>query len=560
MKRIVSALIVAALLTSLAGCSSSETLTGTAKGFGGTVTVTVTREGDKITDVKVDAPNETAGIGDKAAAELPAKIVEANSTDVDVIAGATITSEAILYAVNNALDPETYPSTAENGEEEEKEPQQIAASDLYMGQGVVNTSRIGPGSDDTETPVYSFNQVYANALFDAEGRILTLNVDQLEVSTPNYDGASMPHFSGFPGQGGYNLDSDHDAKVDGKTEDTEENFTAEVASWQTKRERGADYVMGTGTWEEQMDKFEETFVGMTVDEVEDWFEKYCSDLNGRPLKDGSDKEEDKAKYDALTEEEKAMLADVTSTATMSLQDSHGDILSAIRKAYENRVALTDVKAASGFGFGLSTTARMGPGSDDTDTPVYSFNEVYATTLFDSEGKIAAIYVDQLEVSTPNYDGASMPHFSGFPGQGGYNLDSDHDAKVDGKTEDTEENFAAEIASWQTKRERGADYVMGTGTWEEQMDKFQQLFVGKTVDEVEEWFEKYCSDLNGRPLKDGSDKEEDKAKYDALTDEEKAMLADVTTAATMSLNDSHGDILAAIRDSLNNQVAIELTVE
>lgn len=43
---------------------------------------------------------------DKAAAELPAKIVEANSTDVDVIAGATITSEAILYAVNNALDPE----------------------------------------------------------------------------------------------------------------------------------------------------------------------------------------------------------------------------------------------------------------------------------------------------------------------------------------------------------------------------------------------------------------------------------------------------------------------
>ena len=85
-------------------------------------------------------------------------------------------------------------------------------------------------------------------------------------------------------------------------------------------------------------------------------------------------------------------------------------------------------------------------------------------------------------------------------------------------------------------------------------------MGKTVDEVEEWFEKYCSDLNGRPLKDGSDKEEDKAKYDALTEEEKAMLADVTASATMSLNDSHGDILAAIRDSLNNQVAIELTVE
>ena len=39
-----------------------------------------------------------------------------------------------------------------------------------------------------------------------------------------------------------------------------------------------------------------------------------------------------------------------------------------------------------------------------------------------------------------------------------------------------------------------------------------------------------------------------------------MLADVTSTATMSLQDSQGDILAAIRDSLNNQVAIELTVE
>lgn len=56
------------------------------------------------------------------------------------------------------------------------------------------------------------------------------------------------------------------------------------------------------------------------------------------------------------------------------------------------------------------------------------------------------------------------------------------------------------------------------------------------------------------------REEDKAKYDSLTDEEKAMLADMTSTATMSLQDSHGDILAAIRDSLNNQVAIELTVE
>ena len=30
-----------------------------------------------------------------------------------------------------------------------------------------------------------------------------------------------------------------------------------------------------GTWEDEMDIFEEAFKGMTVEEVEQWYEKYC---------------------------------------------------------------------------------------------------------------------------------------------------------------------------------------------------------------------------------------------------------------------------------------------
>ena len=153
----------------------------------------------------------------------------------------------------------------------------------------------------------------------------------------------------------------------------------------------------------------------------------------------------------------------------------------------------------------------------------------------------------------------MPHFSGFPGQGGYNWDIDHDGVVDGKTEDTVENFAAELAGWKTKRERGEEYRMGTGTWSDQMDIFEQLFVGMTVDEVEQWFAKYTSDRNGRPLNPATTNEQDLAKLAALTDEEKAMLADVVTGATMSLNDSHGNIIGAIRKSFENRVKIDLTV-
>ena len=536
--------------------SAGGALTGTADGFMGPITVSVTMDGDTITAVEVVSNSETPEIAGAALEQIPAAIVAANSPDVDVVSGATYTSNGIINAVKNAISgtsPEPEPEAT-------PEPTQAAqtAAEAYQGFGLSNTVRMGPGSDDTGTPVYSINQVFANVVFDGEGKILSIYVDQLEYATPNYDGASMPHFSGWPGQGGYNNDSNHDAVVDGTTPDTEEQFTEEVAGWVTKRDRGETYVMGTGTWSEQMDAFQKLFVGKTVDEVEEWFAKYCSDANGRPLKESSSGEGDAEKYAALTDDEKAMLADVTSSATMSLNDSHGDILSAIRKAYENRVPL-GAMTATGMGLGLSNTVRMVPGSDDTGTPVYSINQVFANTLFDSEGRIVAIYVDQLEYATPNYDGAEMPHFSGWPGQGGYNNDSNHDAVVDGTTPDTEEQFTEEVAGWVTKRDRGETYVMGTGTWSEQMDAFQKLFVGKTVDEVEEWFAKYCSDANGRPLKESSSGEGDAEKYAALTDEEKAMLADITSSATMSLNDSHGDILSAIRASFDNMVPVDLTL-
>ncbi len=555
MRKWISLLLCLGLVMGLmTGALASETKTGKATGFGGELTVEVTTDNGTITAVTIVNHNETAGIGTPALEQLPEMIVAAGSAAVDAIAGATVSSEAVRAAVLNALDPAANPYSPPA--KEEAVPVEIEASDAYLGFGLVNSGRIGPGADDTETPVYSLNQVFAQVLFDADGKILLCNVDQLEVATPNYDGAGMPHFSGFPGQGGYNLWDDEAQKVNGKTQDTDENFLAETASWQTKRQRGDSYVMGVGTWASQMDAFQRIFAGKTVDEVYAWFGAYCSDANGRPLTEKSSKEGDAEKYAALTDEEKSMLADATSGATMSLNDSHGDILGALKAAYENRrpVTLEDV---TGMGLGLSTSGRIGPGKDDAETQVYSLNEIFATTLLDGEGKIKTLFVDQLEVATPNYDGAGMPHFSGFPGQGGYNLWDDEAQKVNGKTEDTEDTFLTEIASWQTKRQRGESYVMGTGTWAGQMDAFQTLFAGKTADEISAWFDAYCSDANGRPLTEKSDKEGDAEKYAALSDEEKVMLADATSGATMSLNDSHGNILSAIAGSVNNVVEINV---
>ena len=81
----------------------AETFEGVGKGFGGEIKVAATIEGGKLTAVEVLSHGETAGISDPAIANMPNAIVEAESTEVDNVSGATITSKAIKAAVNDAL-------------------------------------------------------------------------------------------------------------------------------------------------------------------------------------------------------------------------------------------------------------------------------------------------------------------------------------------------------------------------------------------------------------------------------------------------------------------------
>ncbi len=92
------------LIAVLALYAKEKTVFGTAKGFGGELTVSVTLDEQKIIAVKIEKHNETPGVGTHAIEALPAIIIEKNSTKVDVISGASYTSRAIIEAVNNAIE------------------------------------------------------------------------------------------------------------------------------------------------------------------------------------------------------------------------------------------------------------------------------------------------------------------------------------------------------------------------------------------------------------------------------------------------------------------------
>lgn len=86
-----------------AGIYTPGTYTATAKGYGGTVTVNLTVDANNITAVTIDGPDETPAIGGEALKTLPDAVKVANSAEVDTVAGATLTSNAVKEAVADAL-------------------------------------------------------------------------------------------------------------------------------------------------------------------------------------------------------------------------------------------------------------------------------------------------------------------------------------------------------------------------------------------------------------------------------------------------------------------------
>lgn len=80
--------------------------TGAAKGYIGDIKVQVTVAGGKITDIIVLSHEETQDRAEPAFASIIAAITQEQKLDVDLVSGATFSSEGLLKAIENALRSE----------------------------------------------------------------------------------------------------------------------------------------------------------------------------------------------------------------------------------------------------------------------------------------------------------------------------------------------------------------------------------------------------------------------------------------------------------------------
>ncbi len=156
---------------------------GTAQGFGGDLIVDVTVGEGKITAVSVRTHGETPFVADSAIEELTAKIAQAGNANVEVVSGATVTSKALIAAVQEAL----------NGTGEVVEPVlAVSTFEVNVGDGTYRGKAQGYGGelvvdvtvgggkiteivivDNNETPFIAGNalQTLPPAIIEAQGAV-----------------------------------------------------------------------------------------------------------------------------------------------------------------------------------------------------------------------------------------------------------------------------------------------------------------------------------------------------------------------------------------------------
>lgn len=116
------------------------TLTGTSMGRNGPVEVEVVADANRIYQIRVLNHEETEGIGSVAVEKIPVAVYDNQSIEVDAVAGATLTSEAVKAAIADALEsgglnPDSFRREVAATAPVEKTPMELDCDVVVVGAG-----------------------------------------------------------------------------------------------------------------------------------------------------------------------------------------------------------------------------------------------------------------------------------------------------------------------------------------------------------------------------------------------------------------------------------------
>lgn len=143
--------VIPAAVTAEESLYTPGTYAASAKGYGGEVTVSVTFDANKILDIQIDAASETPAIGQAAAAKLAEQVIAAQSSAIDGVTGATMTSKAVKAAVAECIKQASGGKIIEGGDVSVKEEIVVGSDTDWLGTAPeISESEI---TETTETEI-----------------------------------------------------------------------------------------------------------------------------------------------------------------------------------------------------------------------------------------------------------------------------------------------------------------------------------------------------------------------------------------------------------------------
>ena len=365
-----------------------ETLVGTAKGFGGDVTVTLSMDGDTIAAISIDASSETPGFGQRTMEEADYQAQFIGKTlpveGVDALSGATITSTAVVEAVNSAVKQDAGAAEEPAAQTEEATAAPVAEA---TGTPVTGTAK-GFASDVTVTATVD-DGVITSITIDANGE--TAGFGQRTMEDADYQaqfiGKTLPLQDGdVDVLSGATFTSN--AVVEALNSTVTEEAAEEPAA-QTEEATEAPVAEATGTPVTGTAKGFASDVTVTATVDDGVITSITIDANGETAGFGQRTMED-ADYQAQF-----------IGKTLPLQDGDVDVLSgatftsnAVVEALNSTVPASMPEGEEG-----EAVTAVGEAKGFTST-------VTVTATLDSEGKITAITIDA-NGETPGFGQRTM---------------------------------------------------------------------------------------------------------------------------------------------------------
>ena len=195
MKKYLSLLLAMMMALSMCGFASAEAYTpgtyeASVNGMNGPVVVTMEFSENAILSVNAVGEKETKGLGDVAIEKLAQLVLEQQSIDVDVVSGATVSSQAMLQAADSCI------KQAKGIVEENTVETEVTADVIVVGAGA---SGLAAASSAVESGasviVLEANSFLGGAAGTSMGNILYL--DQDAFARMDRNDASLEKYAGY---------------------------------------------------------------------------------------------------------------------------------------------------------------------------------------------------------------------------------------------------------------------------------------------------------------------------------------------------------------------------